>query len=344
MDFEIRQVPDDEYERFLRAVAWPAFGSDPHPEELKTELLVQEPGRAFGAVDGDAYVGSVVGVSFRLTVPGGALPASGLTTAAVLPTHRRRGILTALMRRHLEEVRERGEALSLLYASEATIYGRFGYGIATWECSITLDRGRSAFALPIPQEGAIVLVDRDEAMRRMPGVFDRAILQRPGAVNRPGKWWDYEFADHEHDRSGASSLFYAVYSSAGEDEGYVAYRIKGDWPHGAPSGELSVSELVATTPIAYASLWRYCFDVDLVGEIKARRRPPDDPLLHLVAEPRRLRLTTGDGLWVRVVDVTAALEGRRYAAAGSVVLEVRDEAYEWNDGRFALESGPDGAS
>src|SRR5205823_796608 len=95
VDFEIRQVPDDDYERLLRDVAWPAFGEDPNPEELKSELLVQEPGRAFGAVDGDAYVGSVVGVSFRVAVPGGgALPASGLTTAAVLPTHRRRGILT----------------------------------------------------------------------------------------------------------------------------------------------------------------------------------------------------------------------------------------------------------
>jgi predicted acetyltransferase len=344
VDFEIRRIPDDEHERLLRAVPWPAFGEDPKQEDIDAELLIHEPGRTFAALDGKAYVGSVAGVSFRLAVPGGSLRASGLTSAAVLPTHRRRGILTALMRRHLEEVREREEPLSLLYASEGSIYGRFGYGIATWECSLTMEPGRSGFVVPLSEEGTIGLVDREEAVRRMPPVFDRAVIDRAGSVDRPGNWWEYRFADNYHVRGDESSLIFAMYGSGGVDEGYVAYRIKTDWPDGVPGSTLSVFELIAETPRAYAALWRYCFDVDLLAEIKAWRRPPDEPLLHLVAEPRRLRLVTTDGLWVRLVDVAAALAGRRYATEGSIVLEVRDEACEWNDGRFILQGGPDGAN
>ena len=344
MDFEIRQLADEDYRRLLLDVTWPAFGEEPDDEEVDKEELIQEPGRTFAAVDGGRYVGSLIGVSYELYVPGGLVPASGVTSASVLPTHRRRGILSALMRRHIEEVRERGESVSLLYASEGNIYGRFGFGLATWESRLSIERSRTDFMVPVAGGRPIDLVGGEEALRRMPAVFDEAMRQRHGAVTRPGRWWEYRFSDPEHDRGGASPFFYAMTSSDGADDGYVVYRIRSDWPQGIPTSALNVYELVTSSDEATASLWRYCFDVDLIGEITAWRRPPDEPLRHMVTEPRRLRMTESDGMWVRLVDVPTALAARSYAAEGSVVFEVHDALCEWNEGRFVLEAGPGGAT
>ena len=145
-------------------------------------------------------------------------------------------------------------------------------------------------------------------------------------------------------RDGASALFFVIHESeAGQPDGYVEYRVKHDWSSGDPSGTLTVRELMAESVEAYRALWRYCLDVDLMTRIEAWPRPAEEPLFHLLADPRQLRRRVFDGLWLRLVDVPASLAGRRYAAQGGVVLEVRDAFCPWNEGRYELEGGPDGA-
>jgi predicted acetyltransferase len=162
-------------------------------------------------------------------------------------------------------------------------------------------------------------------------------------VSRDEMWAAHRFHDPESDREGASALFFAVLDGPDGSEGYVAYRVKPDWPQGLPSYKLTVEELVALTPEATAALWRHCLTMDLVGSTEAMNRPADEPLLYLLAEPRAAKLTIADGMWLRLVDVPAALAARAYASEDTVVLEVRDDFCPWNERVFALGARSDGS-
>lgn len=343
MDIDIRPITPDEFGDFAVA-AESAFGHQPRPEELDNHRNVFEFDRSLAAFERGTIVATAGAVSFRLTVPGGSLPMPGVTAVAVLPTHRRRGLLTMLMRRQLDDVREAGEPLAGLWASEGAIYQRFGYGLATFLGRFEIDRQRTAFARAVPWEGSVRQVLRDEAMRVFPPVHQRVVERYPGMIGRTTAFWEHDYADLEPHREGASPLFFAVYESAEGIDGYVAYRVKVDWPEGIPSNTLHVRELMAATTEAYAALWRFCFDMDLVGTIESWGRPADEPLLHMLAHPRALRFRLGDALWLRLVDVPAALAGRRYSADGRVTFEVRDSFCPWNEGRFELAGGTDGAT
>jgi predicted acetyltransferase len=187
------------------------------------------------------------------------------------------------------------------------------------------------------------LLEREAALAAFPEVYERVRPGSPGFLARNEAWWDDRFRDFEFDREGASAYFYAVHESEGSLDAYAVYRVKGDWDESVPRSTLSVEELIAATPQAYADMWRYCFDVDLIHRVKAWNRPEDEPLYHLLAEPRRLNLRMRDGVWARLVDVPHALAQRRYATEGHVVFEVHDEFCPWNDGRYALDGGPGGA-
>jgi predicted acetyltransferase len=343
VDLLIRTIEADEFERFVTTVDR-AFGSHPRPEEVAEWQRVNEPDRTLAAFDGDQMVGGAAADSFSVTVPGGReAPMAGVSAVGVAPSHRRRGLLTALMRRQLDDVRERGEALAGLWASEGSIYQRFGYGLAAFACSGEIEPGRTAFVRAVPEGGRIRLVEKAEALEAMPGVHDRIRLQQPGMLARSEALWGLLYADLEHWRDGASAMFYALYETTNGVDGYVAYRIKHDWSTGVPNGSVKVRELEAVDVRAFAALWRFCFDIDLAARIEAWPRPVDDPLLYLLAEPRRWSLRVGDGLWIRVVDVAPALTARRYRSEGRVVLEVRDAFCPWNERRYEVEGGPDGA-
>ena len=242
--------------------------------------------------------------SFELTIPGGVLPAAGVTAVGVQPTHRRRGILRRMMRAQLDAIHDRGEPLAILWASEGQIYQRFGYGLATMAARIEVARDRSAFRAPHTPAGTIRLIDVDEAKRLLPPIHDAVRPRRPGFFNRTPAFWDGEvFYDPEHWRHGASAAWYAVHEVAGEPDGYARYRIRDKWDDAGPNSTIVVTDLVAENPAAHLDVWRFLLDIDLIARIEAWNVAPDDPIVLAVAEPRRLGIGLGDGMWLRVVDV-----------------------------------------
>lgn len=314
-----------------------AFGERVRDEDFARWTRLFEQDRAIAAIDGDRVVGTAGIFSFELTVPGGMLPAAGVTIVGVHPTHRRQGILRRMMRLQLDAIHDRGEPLAILWASEANIYQRFGYGLATLRAGINIDRGRSSFRLTHRPSGTIRFVEPDEGARLFASVYDAERAIRPGFFDRTPEYWTTEFfPDPEHWRRGASAAFHVVHETAGDADGYARYRIRDEWDNAGSKSSLNVVELMASNPSARIDLWRFLFDVDLMARVETWNLPPDDPLLLLVSEPRRLRIDIGDALWLRVVDVAAALAGRRYRADGSIVFAVADAFCEWNDGTWSL--------
>jgi predicted acetyltransferase len=256
---------------------------------------------------------------------------------AVRPTHRRRGVNTALMRRQLDEAHERGEVVEVLHASEGGIYGRYGYGLATYGLSIEIETARSGFVPGSEPAGELRLVPRDAAEKAILAVNEATRLDRPGMVRLDERRLDYMLS-HEHGPEKDLPSLFVLHEAADGVDGFAVYKVKHDWPQGWPRSVLTVRDLQAATPQAYADLWRYVLDVDLIERVDSWNRPADESLLHLLQEPRRLRATVVDNLWVRLVDLAGALRARRYAADGRLVLEVADPFGPWNEGRYALEA------
>jgi predicted acetyltransferase len=344
MDLQIRSIQPEEYPAWVAAVA-SAFGEYPRREWLEVETKVLEPDRTLAVLDGDRIVAGSSNVSLQVTVPGGVVPMAGLTGVGVAPTHRRRGLGTALMQRQMEEVRDRGlEPLSGLWASESHIYPRFGYGVAAPRLTLELDREHASFAVPHRDRGNVRLLDRSEAFAAFEAVYEQVRTSVPGMIERKGVWWDVRFLDSERERDGASEYFFALHESPEGPDAYTVYRVKHHWPDSGPANEVQLEELVAATTDAYASIWRFVLDLDLVAKVDAWNRPVDEPLWFMVAEPRRLNLTLRDGLWLHLVDIGVALAARRYAVEGALTVEVRDAFCPWNEGRYRVEGGPDGAT
>jgi predicted acetyltransferase len=342
VDFRIRGIREDELEAWIHATEL-AFSDRLDHEEIEVERSVAEVDRSMAAFDGEDIVGTAAAVSLQMAVPGGrVLPVAGVTMVGVRPTHRRRGINTTLMRRLLEQARERGEPLSALFASESSIYGRFGYGLASFSCAIDLETDRAAFVPSYRPTGRVRLQPRDEAIPTLVEVYGRSRHARPGTIDmdeRRFRWWL-----HPHHWEKDDPAFVAVHEGADGPDAYALYHVKHEWPGSIPQLVLTADDVQAADPQAYADIWRFLLDVDLVSRVQAWGRPPDEPLMFLLAEPRRLRLTVKDGLWLRPVDVRSALAARGYAAEGRVVFDVRDRFCGWNEGRYRLEAGSGGAA
>ena len=342
-DFVLRPVTRDELAEFAMT-ALTAFGERFEPARFELDWTSVELDRTLAAFDGDEIVGTGRLYSLELTMPGGQLlPAAGVSWIAVLPTHRRRGLLTAIKRTQLDDAAARGEPLAILYASESGIYRRFGYGVATSSMSVSIERRHSAFLHSVP-DGRVRLVGEDDARKLFPDIFDRARRIQPGAVQRVDAWWPDEFFWRSQDEKG--TRYYCVCESPdGSLDGYAAYRFDASWDTDA-NGTLHVADLVTVSPAARAVLWRYLLDVDLVDTIKAWVVPVDEPLRWLLRESRRMRVTRlGDSLWVRVIDAPAALSARTYAVPGRIVFDVVDDVRPDGAaaGRVALDGGPHGA-
>jgi predicted acetyltransferase len=344
MNYELRPVTEEEWPAYVRSVE-AAFGSHPDDDDVASWRAVAEIDRTLAAFEGDRIIGNAGAFSLELSLPGDrTIPMAGVTAVGVRSTHRRKGVLTSMMRAQLDDVRERGEPIAGLYASESIIYGRFGYGLASLQVGIEIETAHSAFRDPLP-DGRLDIVDKEAAAKVLPGIHDRARRQQPGDINRVPAWWDNFFKDKEKEREGASARFYVVHESEpGEADGYVAYRIKGDWPSGLPGATLRIQDWAATSEAAYVNLWRQLLDVDLVAKVAAWKRPVDEPLRWLLADPRRLQTKAlTDELWLRPVDVAACLAARGYPTEGRLVLEVVDTFLDTSS-RVALDAGPTGAT
>lgn len=330
---EFRTIATDEFEAFGMTLS-AAFGEAKVDEfylELDRHFL--EPDRTWAALDEGRIVGCAGTFSLRTVVPGGGdVGTAGLTLVGVLPTHRRRGILSELLARIMEQARERGEPLASLFASQAAIYGRFGFGLATQGLELDVALDRVAFATGFEPSGRVRLLPRDEALPLMSGVYDGWVRTRPGANLFDADTFPWLFAEKKD-----KPEFYAVHEDAdGSPDAFAVYRTKHDWPQGLPHLRLKLRQLIATTPEANASMWRYLFDVDLVSRVTTRDRPVDDPLLWQLQEPRAVRARWYDGLHARPVEVPAALQARPYAGDGRVVLAVADPFLPDVAGTFEL--------
>jgi predicted acetyltransferase len=293
--------------------------------------------RTHAAFDGGRIVGGAGVFPFGMTVPGGELPVAGVSVVGVLPTHRRRGILTALMRAQLDDVYRRGEPLAMLWASEAPIYGRYGYGMASLAGDVELGLDRAQFARPFAPLGSPRLLTSDESLDVLPPLYDRIRPERPGMIARSRDWWELRrLNEADWSRRGAGPLNRVVLEVDGEPLAYALYRIKFTWEGGENTSEVRVIEALGATPEATAGIWRYLLDIDWMPTLTAGLLPVDHPLFHLLAEPGRMRFRVADALWCRLVDVEAALAGRSYAGAGEVVLEVADAFCPWNEGHWLV--------
>jgi predicted acetyltransferase len=345
MTYPIRPITAPEWPGFSQVIE-EGFGWTPHPAHDERFKAETEFDRTLAAFDGGAPVGTASAFGLTMTVPGGQLPVAGVTAVSVLPSHRRRGVLSALMRRQLADVRERGECVAALYASEAAIYGRYGYGKASDVASFDIRTPGAAFVRDAPHDPDLRLrvVRPAEARGDYERVFASVAPERPGRYLRKKEFWDNILADEEPDRDGAGPLRSVVAEDDRGVRGYALFRIKSSWDSdGVPDGELSLKELEATDPAAYALLWRSVLERDLVSRVRAFGRPVDDPIGALLANPRRLRMRALDELWVRLVEVDTALTSRVYAAPVDTVIEVADELCPWNARRWRLSADPTGA-
>lgn len=344
MATEVRPITEGQLPELLRVDA-NAFGLSFPDRQLEAVRPGLEVDRSFAAFEGTRIVASASAFTLQLTVPGGeVVPIGGLSWVGVLPTHRRQGLLRQLIARHVEDCRERGELASGLGASEATIYGRFGYGIATMRARYEIERHRATFRQVVDAPGSSELLDREAAGPALRQVFDVIQPTVPGEVSRTAGLWDVYLGDLDRQHHDDRPWFHLVHrDEAGDPDGYALYRFaKERWRDGIPDHRLDVQEIQGITPAVRFAIWRYLLDLDLVGTVRYTHAPVDDPVRWVLDDPRRLRTTSiSDELWIRPLDVPALLAERRYERHGEVVLEVVDDLA---GGRFHLEVREDGVA
>ncbi|WP_046779747.1 GNAT family N-acetyltransferase [Streptomyces yangpuensis] len=345
---DIREVPEADIDRALE-LAYLVFHDRPEKEARERHHALLARCDRIGAYDGDTLVGFMAAHDFRLSVPGTDLPCPGLTFVCVAPTHRRRGVLTALMARMMRRAADSGRPIAALWASEAAIYGRFGYGAATTGATVEIDSTRPLALRIDPDRRPLRLVDPEDAVDVIGPFHEAARAGRPGRPSRsPERWREEWLTEQDEEDEELSPPRIIVLGDPGEPvAGYVIYRTKpeDDGAAARTPGLVRVAELEADTPAVAAALWEYVAALDLTGKVSAWGRPADDPLLHFAADRDQVRVTAQfPALWLRLVDVRAALTARSWAAPVELVLEVHDARLPDNAGRFRLKAGPHGAT
>ncbi|MGW0551462.1 GNAT family N-acetyltransferase [Streptomyces altiplanensis] len=316
-------------------------------ESAERRKRVFEPGRWLGAYEGRRCVGTFRGISFDLSVPGGAmLPVAGISSISVVPTHRRRGLLKAMMAQGLRSAVARGEAAAVLHSAEYGVYGRYGFAPATRHGGFTVDVRAGRGLRPGPAgTGTLQPATMEDVRRFGPALFDRVRRSRAGAVSRPD--WNWQARTGESVRPGeawAEPTAVVYRDVRGQVSGLATYRVDGKWTDGVPDSTLTVTDLITTTPEALRALWQHLLSLDWVHTIDVPDAAPDDPAPLLLADARAVRPLPhpADCLWLRLLDLPAALTARTYATEGRLVLEVADPDGHV-DGRWQLHVAADGS-
>jgi predicted acetyltransferase len=336
MTVEVRVCRPEEVRAAFTPI-WHYFGRDVTDEEVTRFGRILPPERLHAAFVDGAAVGGTGAYAFDLTVPGGRVPAAGVMGVGVLPTHRRQGVLNALMRRQLDDLHERGEPLALLYASEGAIYGRYGYGIASLAGDIRLTRARAALH-PVAEAAAQArLVSHEDALDLFPAVYDEVRADTPGMFARSRAWWEIRRLTARRDAAG--ELARVLVEASGRPEAYAIYRIDFSIEQGMSTSTVHVTEALGTTPRGTRAIWNLLLSLDWVETIRASFLPLDHPLFFLLVEPRRMHFTVGEALWARLLDVGSALSARSYTGDGPIVFAIADSFCPWNEGRWRLEGG-----
>ncbi len=341
MALRVRPVRTPEEYQAALAVIGHYFGGAWTSEDAARFRRLLPLERMFAAFEGSAIVGGAGSFPFELSVPGAQLPCAGVTVVGVLPTHRRRGILDRMMRAQLAAMGDLGEPLAALWASEETIYGRFGYGLATQDVLIRASRAHAALRPDLPERtGTMRLVGHEEALREFPRIYERVRRRSPGFVSRTKAWWELrKLDDRPERRRGAGELNRLLLVLDGRPAGYALYRIRFEFEEATSVSEVHVLEAVGDSPVATRELWRYLLAIDWVNEIHCDLLSPDHPLFLLVQRPNRLNWKVFDGLWLRLVHVGAALSARAVTGDGRVTFEVVDPVIPGNAGTWTVEGG-----
>ena len=323
MAIEIRVPSDEQWPELARADAR-GFGTQYSDEQMAERRPLIDLERFRVAMDGGRIVGVVGSFAFDMTVPGGAtVPMGGTTWVAVSATHRRQGVLTALLDAVHRDIDDRGEPVAALFASEGGIYGRFGYGVATFGRTVVIDRNAARLRPGlVPDASAVRYADHDEAEALLPPLWDRARRLRAGQTDRSAAWHRFTGTGGRRPAGEQSPAFYLVHA-----DGYAVYRVEHHWGP-IPGHRLHVTEFVAATPQAHLDLWHVLLGVGLVAAIESRVVPVDDPLGQLVTNPRAVQTSSlEDALWVNVRDVGVLMGARAYGSDDRLVLEV--EGQRW---------------
>ncbi|MEV0647221.1 GNAT family N-acetyltransferase [Phytomonospora sp. NPDC050363] len=331
--FTLRPAADDDLEAITETFT-SGFLMDNTPEFADGIRPVYEPGRWLLAEDGDRLIGTSAIFTRDLSVPGAVIPAAHVSGVSVRPTDRRRGVLSAMMRRQLTEA---PEPVAALWASQSALYRRYGYRDAADAVSYSGDLRLAG----VPQStvsGRIREITPEQARENLPEVYAEAVGQRPGLSTRPNGWWDKRLQDPQSQRHGAGARRVLVHENTeGAVDGYVLWRSEMKWGEAGPAYNLIVEEFIAADTDVYLALWHFLSGLDFAATFTWRRGAAfDERLRHLVGEPRHLQPRFTDALWIRLVDLPAALTARAYMRDLDVVLDVTDPIVEANRGRWRL--------
>jgi len=338
---QVRACADTDEMRAAFAGIWHYFGQNlPSEEAIKHFIRVMPHERVHAGFDGERIVAGSAAFPFDLFIPGGQVKAAGVTVTGVLPTHRRRGYLRALQRSLIDDARARGEPVAALWATEDTIYGQFGYGMASMSAEIDVPRERTKPFAQVAMPGETRLVPLAEAEPLIAPIYGRVAHVTPGMFARTPEWWqDRALNDMEWQRRGGGFLQCVVLEIGGKPAAYALYRVNAFIERGIQTGHVLVVEAMGDTAEATDAIWRYLLDIDWLARVKARLLPLDHSLLLSLADPRRLNFVLRDGLWIRPIDVGAAFSARGYATDDAIVVEVGDEFCPWNAGRWRIARG-----
>jgi predicted acetyltransferase len=336
MDVSVRLITEDEFDAVYDC-ALTTFGVPASDEDRADTREWIELDRTFAAFDGDMVAATAGIVSLPLMVPGGSVvPTAAVTLVTTAPTHRRQGLMSATMRAMLDQAVERQEPVATLWASESKIYGRFGFGAANTATEAEIAMHHTALRPDAPTASGVVRVlDSARAAQTIPEVYERATAGIPGTLIRRTEDWRQLFKDVGAARNGKTTMRYAVYEQDGLGLGFVRYRNTENWKDMNAEGEVEIFEFHASSADAYAALWRFISSLDLMATIKIHADRHHSRIATLLQNPRRLRATIGESMWVRILDPVGALGARRYGAPGEVVIEIED-AMGYAAGRFAL--------
>ncbi|MEY2452749.1 MAG: hypothetical protein QOD92_2323 [Acidimicrobiaceae bacterium] len=346
-DVVVRGIEDEEIADYLRCVGTGfLFGNEVDEARIENaRLYMTDLSRRLGAFVDGRLSGTTGSFGAELTVPGGrTVPMAAVTQVTVMPTHRRRGLLREMMHTQLNDAVSRGEIVAMLVAAEWPIYGRFGYGMAVEAAGTIVDASAARFR-DERRLGSIEVVDLQTLRAVAPEPFDRHRVVTPGAISREPIMWDFVLGVIPRpDEERPKRRFHVVHrDESGTIDGYAMYGAGEDWVHNRPKVKLDVHELIAFTDEASVALWRYLCEIDWVSEIHAHVRAVDEDLRPLFVDGRVARQADrSDHMWVRLLDVPAALAARRYEVPVSVVLEVRDDFF--GSGRYRLEGDANGAT
>ena len=344
MTIEVRTITDADVPDWSRAVAtgFHHVIEDGEAEFRRSTIVLD---RTWAAFEGDRAVATLRSFPAETTVPGGIITASAVTSVTTTATHRRHGLASRMMAGELAASRERGEPAANLIAAEYPIYGRFGFGPAAWSIDWKVD-SRGTLPGPWRPAGSVELVDVPTGRALAPDLQRRARLRRPGDIEWPDRYFDFDFnlarVPGEPERKPFFTLL--ARDEAGEPSGLALFRVEEKWENWQPFSTATVSVMIAPDPHAFALIWHYLVSLDGITQVEMGLRPVDETVPWLLADGRRAQQSgRNDYYWVRPLDVPAYLTARRYPVAGRLVLEVVDPL-GLSGGRFAVDGSPDGAT